>query len=75
LNHNLQGAVTDDDCIFRTRTRYLDWIAGPWNLTLYGTNATHELCVTNIGSASEHVGRRDSSGCSRIDCAETLNPA
>jgi len=35
---------------------YLDWTAGPWTATLYGTNLADTLYVTNIGSTSEYFG-------------------
>jgi iron complex outermembrane recepter protein len=35
---------------------YLDWNAGPWTTTLYATNVTDKLYVTNLSDTSENFG-------------------
>ncbi|HTT06267.1 MAG TPA: TonB-dependent receptor [Steroidobacteraceae bacterium] len=35
---------------------YLDWTAGPWTATLFGTNLGNKVYLTNIGSTSEYFG-------------------
>ncbi len=35
---------------------YIDWIAGPYTVTLFATNVTNKLTVTNIAATSEYFG-------------------
>ncbi len=35
---------------------YLDWTAGPWTTTLFATNVTDKLYVTNLSSSVEYYG-------------------
>jgi len=35
---------------------YLDWTAGPWTTTVYGTNLSNKVYVANIGNTSKDYG-------------------